>query len=241
MLNFDWYKSCSQRKISQFFSYFPAKFCAQKPKKAQTNRANITGVQYFLQYFCAYQQAVSTSSLSFILYSFHLITICANFPCILVPLVDILMPSPQSWSRLRICSSGWDTADADTVFNTPGWGRFICRTLIGGRRSLCLEPTVAVTTGVGNRHKFLIPTYYPFLSTPQPSFPHPLLITAPRYIPPSVSLHDPPSILPKACIVPYPLPTHYQITCHHSAAQSDRVEYPSGGKQPSSWNMIYSG
>ena len=63
--------------VQVFFSDFTGNLRARKPNKAQTKRANITGVQYFH----AYHQVVSTSS--FIIYhlsSLYFLTICANLP-----------------------------------------------------------------------------------------------------------------------------------------------------------------
>ena len=73
--------------------------------------------------------------LSFILISFHFLTICTNFPFILVPWGEIMTLSPQQ--RLHVCSVRWDTiaaAAVDSASNTPGRGRFLCLPFLGGRR-----------------------------------------------------------------------------------------------------------
>ena len=85
---------------------------------------------------------VSTSY--FILSSFYLLTICANFPFILVPWNEILTPFPKSWSN--IYSSGWDTVATtivDPESDTPGRGRFLCSPFLGRRwrRIRCSDPT----------------------------------------------------------------------------------------------------
>ena len=105
--------------------------------------------------------------LSFILSSFYFLAICANSPFLLVPLGEILMPSPRS--RSRVCSAGWDTVAvaADPASDTPGRGLFLCRPFLGGRRkqSLCSEPTVSVPPGVGHGRNFLILPSSPFFPT----------------------------------------------------------------------------
>ena len=60
----------------QFSPDFVGNSRARKPNKVHTKRSNTTG----LQYLRTHHQVVSTSYLSFILYSFYFLTICANSP-----------------------------------------------------------------------------------------------------------------------------------------------------------------
>ena len=59
----DTYDLWSTRNV-QVFSDFTGNSRAQKPNKAQTKQTNTTGINYFR----AYQQGVSTSSITGILY-----------------------------------------------------------------------------------------------------------------------------------------------------------------------------
>ena len=67
---------------------------------------------------------------SFILFSFYFFTICARLPIILVPPGEILIPFPQTQSRV-LSAGGYisatnNSANYDHAYNTPGQGRLLC-------------------------------------------------------------------------------------------------------------------
>ena len=93
--SFPYFKSSDIRlslndKCSGFFSDFAGNLRVQKPNKAQTKRANITGVQYLR----AYHQVVST--FSFILYS--LFILLPHYLCQL-PFSHPPLPPPKHAAR----------------------------------------------------------------------------------------------------------------------------------------------
>ena len=152
---------------------------------------------------------MSTSSLLFILFSFYFLTICANFPFLLVPPDKILMPSLRLQSR--VCSARRTTIATATnpEYNMTGRGYLLCLSLLVGRGiwGYCLERIIAVLPLVGHHSKFLITPYYPVLITFCLSDLYPLLFLSPCSMPHSLSMRVTPPILPEAPVGPPPFPT----------------------------------
>ena len=148
--------------MSHFFFGFCSKLARTKTKQS-TEKAS----EHNRRTAC-FRVLTGMSTLYFILYSFYFHAICNDLPFLIVPSGEIPMTSLQSW--LQVCLARWDTVAATTAYpgsDTPGQGRFLCQPFLvrKQRRSRFLDPTVAISPGVGHHCNFLITPPYPFFPT----------------------------------------------------------------------------
>ena len=132
----------------------------------------------------------------------YFLTECVKFNFLLVPPGKILMTLLQFRLRLRFCSAGWhavNVATTDPASDTTGHSQFLCWSLLWNwcRWSRCLYFIIAVPPGVGHCRHIIIPPSSTFLPYIHISLVFPLLLPAPRSIPPPVPLHSAAPILPE--------------------------------------------